>query len=222
MPIRRRYPKRTYRKKTLASSGYTPSALLKQARYSNNVGCINAVITTMGVFSDDTLGRLLLANEIALGNSADDRAGDTVKLLRAEIHGVLYGNATAVRNRASIFIVHDKKPTGTLPLPSTIIVPINSYGFQRVDNATRFTILARKDYNLVGSGTSATATRPVINVDFSVNLRGLLTNYVVGSTTGVLSNIESGALYVFTAGDAGTGTLAATFDGYIRTYFQDA
>jgi len=119
-------------------------------------------------------------------------------------------------------LVYDRRPTGALPVITDILVTASPQSFLNDTNSGRFNILRRWDWTFVGNNTTAgqsTAKTSYIFNEF-VNLRGKKGIFKAAGT-GAIGDIEQGAIYLVTVGNAAAGTTDADLAVGIRTRFID-
>lgn len=176
-------------------------------------------------YNEDTTGSIALIATVAQGASVNQRVGKKIVLKSLQMHGFQQNGSTAFINDAAILIVYDKRPTGSLPSVTDILVSANSNAFNNDANSGRFRIIKRIDNTLIGPITASVATSQLtecsaVNTDAFVKLKGLPVVYKAAGT-GAIGDIEEGALYVVTVGNVAAGTAAATAFLSFRTRFID-
>lgn len=170
----------------------------------------------------DTTGTVALINTIAQGTSVVQRVGKKVLLKSVQVRGNAIANSAAIAQDVAWMIVYDKRPTGSLPAITDILVSASATAMNNDNNSGRFVILKRSDFAIVGNVSAAANTTDSTLVDTTcfISLKGLPTVYKA-ATTGAIADIEEGALYYVAIGTAAAGTSAATHNYNCRVRFLD-
>jgi len=186
---------------------------------SQETGFVDVAATSYNL---DTTGSIALLNTVAQGASVSQRVGKKIQLKSLQFRGSVANSSTAVTNDCAMMIVYDKRPTGSLPAITDILVTANSSAFLNDANSGRFTILKRLDFLLVGNPTAVANYQPnmAATLDSWLSLKGLPTIYKAAGT-GAIGDIEQGALYLVTVGSTAAGTAAATLGAAFRLRFID-
>jgi len=170
----------------------------------------------------DATGSVTLLATIPQGASVSQRVGKKVLLKSIQCRGNWSNNSAASNNDVAMLIVYDRRPTGSLPAITDILVSASSIAFNNDANSGRFVILKRLDDTLVGN-TAAGANYTEAqykSVDFWLALKDLPLTFKTAGT-GAIGDIEQGALYLVTVGNTAAGTSAATANVAFRTRFLD-
>jgi len=221
-----------YKRKMVPAAGFTPT---KMRKYSNTAAVQrmrfsrtafrsgqenNYVDLARAQYQCDTTGSVTLLNTVAQGTSVNQRVGKKWVMKSLQMRGFVQNGSTAVSNWASYMIVYDKKPTGSLPAVTDILVTANSQAFNNDNNTDRFRIVRRWDNYLAGSTLAASAGGDTgAEADAYVKLNLPVVNKAAG--TGAIADIEEGALYLVTVGNTAAGTAAASLDTGFRIRFRD-
>jgi len=170
----------------------------------------------------DTTGSVTLLNTVPQGTSVNQRVGKKVVLKSLQCRGNLQNGSTANSNDVAFMIVYDKRPTGALPAVTDILTSATSTSMNNDANSGRFTVLKRCDEVLIGNLTAAAnyTEAAVKSADFFLPLKGIATTYKAAGT-GVIADIEQGALYLVTVGQVAAGTAAAAMRVGFRLRFMD-
>jgi len=173
-------------------------------------------------YNMDTTGSIVLLNTIPQGASVSQRVGKKVLLKSLQCRGSVAANGTAILNDVAFMIVYDRRPTGSLPAITDILVSASSTAFNNDANSGRFQILKREDYTLTGNPLNATTIteRTVVEGSFFLGLKDMPTVFKAAGT-GAIGDIEQGALYLLTVGNVAAGTAAATATLAFRVRFMD-
>jgi len=165
----------------------------------------------------DTTGTVTLVNSIAQGAGVNERIGKKAMLRSLQIRGHLVAAAAGTVIKASILIVYDKRPTGSLPAITDILVTASSFSFNNDNNSGRFQILRRMDFEVIGNNTTPTTGREAFAIDEFIKINRPIVFKSAG--TGAIGDIEEGAVYAVTVGSAATNAPTAAL-GY-RTRFTE-
>lgn len=215
---------KTATKSTYSESTKIERAVKKALEKKTPVGHVDLDSLTMAF---DTTGSVEHVNIIPQGAGINNRTEDSVELIGLQIRGRVANNLTAKQNDCALLLVYDKKPTGALPAVTDILKSVSPTSLNNQANKTRFRILRRWDWNLLGNVTvtvAADAGPPArattygnltsltsITFDQYVSLKGLKAKY--NGATGVVGAMTEGALYLISVGhsaspDGSTGALA--------------
>lgn len=173
-------------------------------------------------YTVDTTGSITLLNTVAQGAAVTQRVGKKIMLKSLQCRGLYFNNSAAAINDCAMLIVYDKRPTGSLPAVTDILVSANANSFNNDANSGRFKILKREDFVLLGNQNAAAnyTDEMAISADFYIPLKGLQTVFKAAAT-GAIADIEEGALYLVLVGNSAAGTGAATASLTFRTRFLD-
>lgn len=177
------------------------------------------VDTAAATYNHDTTGSIVLIPTIAQGAAVTQRIGKKCALKSLQCRGHAVNGATATWNDCTMLIVYDKRPTGSLPGITDILVTANPISMNNDANSGRFKIMKRLDFNMRGT-PAATLDGGSRSIDFFLNLKGLPLNFKAAGT-GAIGDIEEGALYLVTVGNRAAGTTAAEFVAGFRTRFVE-
>lgn len=166
----------------------------------------------------DTTGSIVLIATVAQGASTSQRVGKKVQWKSIQCRGRYIANSTAQQNDCAMLVVYDKRPTGTLPAITDILVTVNPTAFNNDANSGRFQILKRVDFSLAGNSALATDTS-IKQADFFLKVNRQAEFAAAG--TGAIGDISLGALYLVTVGNNAAGTAAASMAAGFRTRFID-
>lgn len=205
------YKKRTYKPSTRKYTGkrYMPTRAFR--------GEVNYVDSAADNAVCDTTGKIRLINTVAQGASVNERIGKKFYMTHATYRGSWGSNSATVASDSAAMLVYDKRPTGSLPAITDILVTANSRSFVNDDNAGRFQILKRWDRTLIGvSGANSASAH---TFDGTCRLNKLVVNKAAG--TGAIGDIEQGALYFVTVGNQAAGTSASVLTNTWRVHFKD-
>lgn len=170
----------------------------------------------------DTTGSVTLIATIPQGASVNQRVGKKILLKSLQIRGLCFNGTTAAINDVAFLIVYDKRPTGSLPAVSDILVSASASAFNNDANSGRFEIIKREDFVLLGNQAAAAnyTEQMAVSSDCYIDLRSRQSVFKAAGT-GAIGDIEEGALYLVTVGNSAAGTGAATAQLAFRTRFLD-
>lgn len=166
----------------------------------------------------DTTGTISLVATMAQGASINQRIGKKAMYKSFQIRGKVQSNLTTTVADAAVLLVYDKRPQGTLPAVTDILTSANSKAFNNTQNEGRFKIIRRWDWTLIGNISTLATGKEGYNFDEYVKFRKPVVFKALG--TGAIGDIEEGAVYLVTVGDAG-GTLGALASMDVRTRFTE-
>lgn len=182
---------------------------------------VNFVDTAVISYNMNTTGTIALLATIAQGAAQTQRIGRKILLKSIQVRGVVTADSTTLTTKGTWFIVYDKRPTGSLPAITDILVTANSRSMTNSVNVGRFQIICRKDYSIVGNNTTAGQqdSKCHYSVEKFIKLNKRMTFKDAG--TGVIGDIEQGALYIVSVGDVAAGTADAAAVLGFRTRYYD-
>lgn len=195
----------------------TTTPIRKRAVANKETGYVD---TASAAYALDTTGAIALISTIAQGTSVNQRVGKKVLLKSLQIRGAAQQGSTATLNDCAVLIVYDKRPTGSLPAVTAILDTANSNSFNNDSNSGRFKIVRRWDFCLSGNSATPATGNEIKDMSQYIPLNGLPLVFKA-ATTGVIGDIEEGALYVVTVGATGAGTAAASAQLGFRLRFVD-
>lgn len=209
---RDRRGRHTKRKRfTTPQRGVTNRAILKSTGY---------VDRAVSNYTFDTTGSLSLIPTIAQGTSKITRVGQKVKLDSVQIRGIASSNSATILATGAMMIVHDRRPKGALPLVTAILTSVSPAAHLNDDNSHRFQIVRRWDYEFIGNNTADGSGKNYYTVNHFIPMN-IPVRYNGTGTTGLISTIDEGALYLLQVGNQVTGTTAAATALSFRTRFTD-
>lgn len=175
--------------------------------------------TASAAYAFDTTGSITLLNPVPQGASQVTRVGKKISLKSLQCRGFVSNNSAAVYNDCALIIVYDKRPRGVLPNITDILNAASSNSMNNDNNAGRFSIIRRYDFALIGNATNITESS-YKSADFYLKLRNAPTVFA-SAGTGLIGDIEQGALYLVTIGSATAGTGAASSNLTFRLRYFD-
>ena len=187
------------------------------ARAAKETGYVDVAFSS---YAMDTTGSVTHLTIVPQGTAVTNRVGKKIALKGLQCRGFATAGLTGVLNNVAFMIVYDKRPTGSLPAVTDILVSANASAMNNDNNSGRFQILKRWDDVLVGTTVSISSTKPIINTDWWLDLKGRQTVYKAAAT-GQIADVEEGALYLVTVGSTAAGTGAAELTVGFRLRFLD-
>lgn len=195
----------------------TPSSkFLRQTMPSRETGYVDLAVSNYAL---DTTGSVTLIATIAQGTSVNQRVGKKVMIKSIQCRGQAYAGTTATLNDVAYLIVYDRRPTGSVPAVTDILVSAAANSMNNDANSGRFRILKRMDFRLVGNSTTPTVGEVSADADFYLPVNKLCVFKAAG--TGAIADIEEGAIYLVTVGNQAAGNAAAILSVAFRTRFLD-
>lgn len=163
-------------------------------------------------------------NQVPLGNSSVTRLGRRLQNTAISIRAKVYPGITGTQTVAGLILVWDRNPNAGAAIPAfnTVLTSVNSMSLTNKDNASRFKILRRWNFEVVGNLTIAQLTaKSIYYIDEFVKLKNKVTLFTAADTTGLVTNMVEGSLLLYAVGDVGAGTTAASLDIQTRLYLTD-
>lgn len=196
-----------------------------------DTGVLSAQI---GVFlsTTNTNTGVAVINCVAPGSGSFNRVGRKIRMKSLRIRGAVEalcdnnGDPAGTSPRGVVIrmvVVYDKQPSGVVPTYDTIFGHTTQAGTEignpldplRYDNTGRFRVLRDKvftinpEYNPLAADAGIVTKRAF---DEYIDLKGLETVYSGQSATCTITDISSGALYLWVRKDANTTNTAANFN----------
>jgi len=196
-----------------------PSTTMPVAYVSPTIkGASGYVDVATAAYAFDTTGSVTLLNTVPQGSSQMQRVGKKILLKSLQCRGFVANNSTATYNDCAMLIVYDKRPRGALPAITDILASASSNAMNNDDNSGRFQIIRRFDFALIGNATNITEAS-YKSSDFYQKLKHRTVYTSLG--TGLIADIEEGALYLVTIGNVAAGTAAASSNLGFRLRYYD-
>lgn len=171
-------------------------------------------------YACDTTGSITLLATVAQGSSVNQRVGKKAVWKSLQCRGTIQSNAATTTADSAVIVVYDKRPTGTLPAITDVLVAANTAAMNNDANSGRFQILKRIDLQLIGNTTTPATGKEAFTADFFLDLKKRPVTFKAAGT-GAIADIEEGALYLITVGNIVAGTAAAVAALAFRTRFID-
>lgn len=183
---------------------------------------VNFKDTAQATFAMNTTGTIALLTTIAQGAAQTERIGRKISLKSIQVRGRAFSNATTLTTAGAWMIVYDRRPTGTLPAITDILVAADSRAFTNSVNVGRFAIIAREDYAFTGNNLTAAQQTDnsiqVVNKFYKMKGKPMVFK---AAATGAIGDIEQGALYAVSVGSSAASTADADVELAFRTRFWD-
>lgn len=209
------YKKKVYKKTSQKSYAAPMKPRARRPLQDNGYVDLNAAF-----YNHDTTGSIVLVPTIAQGTSVNTRIGKKAMLKSIQCRGFFANGTTATYNDCAMLLVYDKRPTGQLPAITDILVSASAVSFNNDVNSGRFKILKRVDFEMLGAPSITTGTDvSAISADFYLKVNLPIVFKALG--TGVIADIEEGALYLVTVGINVPGNTAAVAYLSFRTRFNE-
>lgn len=166
-----------------------------------------------------------LLNTIPTGTSSVTRVGKAVQMVSVQIRGEITAATATIAHKVALLLVYIRNPNqaATLPAVTEILTAQTSNQLTNRDNASKFKIVRRWEYAVIGNITTPQCGNELVCVDEFVQLGYLDSVWTSASTAGTIAEFEKGALILLAVGDAANGaTTTPVFVGRTRVYFKDA
>lgn len=206
------------------SRGLTGHARVKRVvASSKETGYFDTAVTAYGL---DSTGSVTLLNPVPQGSTVSQRVGKKIVMRGLMCRGRIFNNDAALLNDLAYMIIYDKRPTGSLPSITDILVSISPSSMNNDNNSGRFETLKRVDDVLIGNTSGTGSTYPSLtectakDQTWYLPLKDRVVVYKALGT-GAIADIEEGALYLITLGSTAAGTGAATLNCGFRMRFLD-
>lgn len=168
----------------------------------------------------DTTGSITLLATVPQGASVNQRVGKKIAWKSIQMRGTVASNSATTFTDGAILLVYDRRPTGTLPAITDVLVSVHSASMNNDANSGRFRILRRWDFALSGNITTPATGNEVKDATAYIKLASM-PGVFKAAGTGAIGDIEEGAIYLITCGSSAAGTTAAVANLGFRTRFLD-
>jgi len=179
----------------------------------------NYVDLVVATYAMDTTGSITLIATVAQGASVSQRIGKKIRWESIQCRGLATSNATTAIADGAWLLVYDKRPTGSLPAITDILITANSNALNNDNNSGRFQILRRLNYVFTGNSTTPATGKEAYDVSEFVNVKRPC--IFKSAATGAIGDIEEGALYLVTVGNQAAGAAACKVDVAFRVRYRD-
>lgn len=171
-------------------------------------------------YNFDTTGSIALIATVPQGASVNQRVGKKIMWKSIQMRGRYANGTAALSNDCTLMWVYDRRPTGSLPAITDILVSASSLSFNNDANSGRFKILKREDFTLIGNTGTPVLTEVTIRSADCFQKVPLPAEFQAAGT-GAIGDISLGAIYLVTVGNTAAGTGAAIANVGFRTRFVD-
>lgn len=168
-----------------------------------------------------------LINTVAQGAAVNQRVGKKIIMKGLQFRGEsIMSGVNAGYCRQAYMIVYDKRPTGSLPALTDILVSASPTSLNNDNNAGRFRILKRVERTMLGNIVLTAGVAPALTdssafcEDWYLDLKSAPVTYKAAAT-GAIGDIEEGALYFVCIANGNGSSGASTMTGNCRIRFLD-
>lgn len=181
----------------------------------------NYADTAFANYACDTTGSVTQLNVVPQSVSTTGRIGKKIALKSIQCHGILGGLSTTQITQASFMLIYDRRPSGALPVVTDILNTASPNSFLNDTNSSRFKVLKREDFTIIGIYGGSTTDKSAYEIDFYYKFpkKYSQTSYKALGT-GAIADVDEGAIYLLTVGSS-AGTGAASFQSGWRLRFYD-
>lgn len=174
----------------------------------------------LAAYAADTTGVVTFVTPIIPGSLlVGQREGSRVMLCGTQLRGVAVAGTTGALSQACALLVYDRQSNGAAPAILDVLEQVSSYSYQNTVNRSRFDILGRWNFTLIGNSTTPTVGQELKQIDIKTTFRK--PQVWNQAATGAQADIVSGGLYLLTFGDTAAGTAAGVINVHIRTFYGD-
>lgn len=200
----------------VAKSVARSTALSKENKYFDNTG---------GTFAFDTTGQRSDLCIIPTGTGVQARIGKMVQLDSVQIRGsVLAGSGS--KEHCTLMLVYDREPNAAAAVPAAtdILMTASSNALTNRDNAPRFKIVRRWDFDIVGTpGTASVAAESQKVIEEYVKLGPKYPIKWQGANTdGSTAAKVKGNLILMSIGNNANGAATPSLTCNVRVNFSDS
>lgn len=162
---------------------------------------VNYVDLASATYACNTTGSITLIATIAQGASVSQRIGKRAYYKSLLIRGMWTAGSTNTISDGAALVIYDKRPTGALPAITDILTAITTRSFMNDNNTGRFEVIRRFDQCFSGNSATPSTGEEIKNVDEYIKLNKRPITFE-SAGTGAIGDIDSGALYFVTVGNA--------------------
>lgn len=172
-------------------------------------------------YNGNTTGSIALVATVPQGTTVNSRVGKKILWKGIQIRGQVSGDTTTLITVCAAMLIYDKRPQGSLPAITDILNSATQNSFLNDANSARFTVLKRWDWSVVGNAAASNlADTSIYAIDDYIKLKGKKCIFKAAGT-GAIGDIDEGAIYIVTVGNAAAGTGDAVISLGFRTRFWD-
>lgn len=185
-------------------------------------------VVNIGMNFDTTsskVDQIIHINPIPVGGSSQARIGKKISGTAVSIKGYVRCSPDTTYDKASLMLVWVRSPNLTaLPDVTDILTGRTSNDHTNLDHASKYKILRRWDYNMIGSSSQPSTGLELQFIDEYIKLKEnkYETLWSNGNTDGSYPGIDKGALLLLSVGlNAFNEDSTPVFRGQTRFYFND-
>lgn len=187
----------------------------------------NTVTPSLTPFSFGTAGTAWCLNQVPLGNSSITRVGRRFANTALAIRALVQAGSTTKTANCLLLLVWDRNPNTGAAMPTYAQILSGATptpnSLTNKDNAPRFKILRRWQFQVMGNNTTAgqQTDKTQYYIDEFVKMKNKVTLLTAADTTGVVPDMVEGALHLYVISDQAAGTTAPSLSMQTRLYFSD-
>jgi len=166
-----------------------------------------------------------LVNTVATGSASNQRIGKRITLRALSVRASLQASTATIYQKCVLMLIYIKNPNqaATLPAVNEILVSQSANALTNRDNASKFRILRRWEWEIIGNSTTPSTGMEQQFIEEYVRLPNLPSLWTNASTAGTIGEFVEGALILLSVGTSANGaTTTPTVGGNTRLYFSDA
>lgn len=147
------------------------------------------------------LGTISNLAAVTQGDGFVNRDGRNVSLKSIHLRGNILQNVTSSATLVRILLVKFKDVDQQIPTISEVLNTVSTISQRNLDRQNDMVVLSDRTYSL------SDGSKPQIfwNLRKSFGVNGLKQQYVIGSTGGAFTNIETNAIFIITLSDSPLG-----------------
>jgi len=224
---------RTARKLAAAAANFAAATSAQRARnragqaqvirgFVGAAGDAKYFDTATATYAANTTGSITHLSIVPQGTTVNSRIGKAFRCTSVSVRGRVVADTTTTEALAAAYLVWDYQPNKALAAVTDILDAANANAFPKRENAGRFKIIKKWQYELLGNTTTPATGQEGHAIDDFVKL-GSDKNVLctAADTTGVIGNTIEGALLFVTVGAIAAGTADANFLVGFRLNYQD-
>lgn len=168
---------------------------------------------------------MVCVNLVPRDTSAITRIGKRILMKAFHVRGRIYPSSATVMDKCSLMLVYQRMGNdNALPNVNDILDTQIPNSLTKRDNASKFKILRRWDFSLIGSTTTPTNASQFIIDEYITFKKPLVVQWSQGNSSGAYTEIEKGALLLVGVGlhPVLSTTLVGNFDAKTRLYFHES
>jgi len=201
-------------RRTQSRSITAPERKAVDAAYTMNFDTNSAVANCMQ-----------LLNTIATGSASNQRIGKRVTLRAVALRASIQAQSAGIYQKCVLLLIYIKNPNqaATLPAVNEILVSQSANAMTNRDNASKFRVLRRWEWEVIGNSTTPATGMEQQIVEEYVRIPNLPSLWTNASTAGTIGEFVEGALILLSVGTSANGaTTTPSITGNSRLYFSDA